>query len=96
MAKNSPKGLLKTFFQALLQPALPTQAKDLQIGPALGAILRRNAAHGADLRDGSCGEACHQVSGVGSGDLGTQFSAGQGEADLSRGGRSTWWCPRSL
>ena len=76
MAQNSSKVLLKTCFQALLQPALPTQAKDLQVGPALGAIHWRNAAHGADLRDGSSCEACHQDSGGGSGDLGSQFSAG--------------------
>jgi hypothetical protein len=61
-AQNSSKVLLKTCFQALLQPALPTQAKDLQVGPALGAIHWRNAAHGADLRDGSSGEACHKDS----------------------------------
>ena len=62
MAQNSSKVLLKTCFQALLQPALPTQAKDLQVCPALGAILRGNAAHGADLRDGSSGKACHKDS----------------------------------
>ena len=74
--KNSSRVLLKTFFQALLQPALSAQAKDLQLGPALGAIHWRNAAHGAVLRDGSSGEACQQDSGGGSGDLGSQFSAG--------------------
>jgi hypothetical protein len=36
----------------LLQPALPAQAKDHQVVPALGAILRGNADHGADHRDG--------------------------------------------
>ena len=75
MAQNSSKVLLKSFFQALLQPALPTQAKVLQLGPALGAILRGNAAHGADLQDGSSGEACNQDRCGGSGVLGTQFSA---------------------
>ena len=76
MAQNSSKVLLKICFQALLQPALPTQAKVLQLGPALGAILRGNAAHGADLRDGSSGEAFNQDCGGGSGDLGSKFSAG--------------------
>ena len=73
--KNSSRVLLKTCLQALLQPALSAQAKDLQVGPALGAILRGNAAHGADLQDGSSGEACNQDIGGGSGDLGSQFSA---------------------
>ena len=101
MAQNSSKVLLKSFFQALLQPALSAQAKDLQLGPALGAIHWRNAAHGAVLRDGSSGEVCQQDSGGGSGVLGTQFSSGQGEADQSRGGRHSplgwralllpWW-----
>ena len=101
MAQNSSKVLLKSFFQALLQPALSAQAKDLQLGPALGAIHWRNAAHGADLRDGSSGEACNQDCGGGSGDLGSKFSAGQDEADQSRGGRHSplgwralllpWW-----
>jgi hypothetical protein len=76
MAQNSSKVLLKSFFQALLQPVLPTQAKVLQLGPALGAILRGNATHGADFRDGSSDEECNQDSGGGSRVLGTQFSAG--------------------
>ena len=76
MAQNSSRVLFKTCFQALLQPALSVQAKDLQLGPALGAILRGSNAHGADLRDGCSDETRHQDSGGGSRVLGTQFSAG--------------------
>lgn len=96
MAQNSSNVLLKTCSQALLQPALSAQAKDLQLGPALGAIHWRNAAHGAVLQDGSSREACHQDSGGISGVLRSQFSAGQGEADLSRGGRQSPLCWRAL